>query len=60
MDLLYYVNRKFLGFWKYRKKVSSKKGITPSTVHYIKNSLNNSDTIKVKFYDKEGSSLKVK
>jgi subtilisin family serine protease len=56
MDLLYYVNRKFLGFWKYRKKVSSKKGITPSTVHYIKNSLN----IKVKFYDKEGSSLKVK
>jgi subtilisin family serine protease len=50
MDLIYYVNRKFLGFWKYRKKVNTQKGITPSKVHYIKASLGGkADTVKVKF-----------
>ena len=61
MDLTYYVNQKFLGFLRYRKKVGTQKGITPSTVHYIKTTLNDDNsTVKIKLYDKEGSPIKIK
>ena len=61
MDLSYYVNQKFLGLFRYRKKVGTQKGITPSTVHYIKTTLNDDNsTVKIKLYDKEGSPLKIK